>query len=58
MTETWRIIVGFSMLAGFPVWFWWWIQSPGVLVFLYAVLGWAVLAAYLTASGLAGWVSS
>jgi hypothetical protein len=46
----WRGISSGLMLLGFPVWMWYWIQSPHVLVYLYALGGYLVLGVYLCAT--------
>jgi hypothetical protein len=47
----WRIIPGTILMLAFPAWFVWWIESPHILVYLYAVMLYAVVAALLMAWG-------
>ena len=47
----WRLIPGSLLLLGFPAWFVWWLQSPNVLTYLYAVTLYAAATAILVAWG-------
>jgi hypothetical protein len=45
-----RLKIGILLAIGYPAWFAYWTSAQNVLVFLYAVAGYGLLAAYLLAT--------